>query len=230
MVGTKLIIRGDEYELIGVADFKSQSPEIFIPITRFSDADLKNYPPSVAVEVQEIDQVNQTKEVIKNWLKKEYGPRQNDFDVVTNGFRVEQAERGFKLFRVIMGLIVGISVLVGGVGVMNVMLISVTQRTTEIGLRKALGARRQDIMWQFLAESISISAFGSMCGLLLGVLGTMATIPIIKAITKVPFQASYTWNTIALVSLIAIVVGIVFGTYPALRASRLDPVEAMRRE
>jgi putative ABC transport system permease protein len=230
IIGTKLIIIGVEFELVGVVDFKSQSPELFIPITHFSNADLKTHPPVVAIEVQEIDQVVPAKEFISNWLKEEYATKRKDFDVMTNGFRVEQAERGFKLFRVIMGLIVGISVLVGGVGVMNVMLISVTQRTTEIGVRKALGARRQDIMWQFLAESISISAFGSICGLLVGVLGTMATIPIIKAITKVPFQASYTWNTIALVSLIAIVVGVVFGTYPALRASRLDPVEAMRRE
>jgi putative ABC transport system permease protein len=230
IVGKKITLRGESYEVIGVANLPSKSPEVFVPITHFSARDFKSYPPSVVVEVEEIDQVNPVKEKISVWLKKEYPDKRGDFEVSTNGFRVEQAERGFRLFRVIMGLIVGISVLVGGVGVMNVMLISVTQRTTEIGVRKALGAKRQDIVFQFLAESISISAFGSLCGLILGVLGTMATIPIIRAITKVPFQASYTWNTIAMVSLIAIVVGIVFGTYPALRASRLDPVEAIRRE
>ena len=113
---------------------------------------------------------------------------------------------------------------------MNVMLISVTQRTTEIGVRKALGANRKDIVLQFLAEAVSISTLGSVCGLILGILGTMAIIPIVKAITKVPFQASYTWNKIGLVAVLAILVGVVFGTYPALRASKLDPVEATRRE
>jgi putative ABC transport system permease protein len=230
LVGKNLLMRGENYEVIGVINLSTKSPEVFVPISLFTPTDFKNYPPSVIIEVNEVDQVNPVKEKISDWLKKEYGAKRTDFDIATNGFRVEQAEQGFRLFRVIMGLIVGISVLVGGVGVMNVMLISVTQRTTEIGVRKALGAKRQDIVFQFLAESISISAFGSLCGLILGVLGTMATIPIIRAITKVPFQASYTWNTIAMVSLIAIVVGIVFGTYPALRASRLDPVEAIRRE
>jgi len=230
LIGTSLMFQGERYEVIGVVNQSTKSPEVFVPITLFTPTDFKSYPPLVIIEVNEVDQVNPVKEKISDWLKKEYGAKRADFDIATNGFRVEQAEQGFRLFRVIMGLIVGISVLVGGVGVMNVMLISVTQRTTEIGVRKALGAKRQGIVFQFLAESISISAFGSLCGLILGVLGTMATIPIIRAITKVPFQASYTWNTIVLVSLIAIVVGIVFGTYPALRASRLDPVEAIRRE
>jgi putative ABC transport system permease protein len=129
-----------------------------------------------------------------------------------------------------MGLIVGISVLVGGIGVMNVLLISVTERTAEIGIRKATGANRRDIMLLFLSESITVSAFGSFLGLVLGVLGTMIIIPIIKAITEVPFQAAYTWNTFLVITVLSILVGIIFGTYPAIRASRLNPVEAIRHE
>ena len=129
-----------------------------------------------------------------------------------------------------MGLIVGISVVVGGIGVMNVLLISVTARTREIGIRKAVGANRRHVVLQFLAESIAISGFGSLVGFVVGILGTMAFVPIIKSLTKVPFQAAYTWNTFVLISVIALLIGIVFGTYPALRASRLDPVEAMRHE
>jgi putative ABC transport system permease protein len=163
-------------------------------------------------------------------LKKEFGDHAADLEVVTNDVRLQQAERGFRLFRVIMGLIVGISVVVGGIGVMNVLLISVTQRTSEIGVRKAMGAKRKDILLQFLTESITISSFGSFCGLLLGIFGTMGAIPLIRALTKIPFQASYTWNTIGVVAILALLVGVIFGTYPALRASRLDPVEAMRRE
>jgi putative ABC transport system permease protein len=150
--------------------------------------------------------------------------------ISTNEKRVEQAAKGFRLFRLIMGMIVGISVLVGGIGVMNVLLISVTERTSEIGIRKAVGANKRDIILQFLSESITVSMFGSVIGLILGVLGTMAFVPIIKSITGVPFQVAYTWNTFIVVGILAVVVGIVFGTYPAMRAARLDPVDAIRHE
>jgi len=83
---------------------------------------------------------------------------------------------------------------------------------------------------QFLSESITISALGSTLGLILGVLFTMAAVPIIKHFTKVPFEAAYTLNTLFTISIIAVIVGVVFGTYPAIKASKLDPVEAIRRE
>jgi putative ABC transport system permease protein len=174
--------------------------------------------------------VNPIKEEVAAWLKKTFKDRENDFSIVTNEFRLEQAAKGFLLFKVIMGLIVGISVLVGGIGVMNVLLISVTQRTAEIGVRKAVGANRRDIILQFLAESITVSAFGSFMGVIFGVLISMAAVPIIKAFVEVPFHVAYTWSTFILIAVVSLVIGIVFGTYPALRASRLDPVEAIRRE
>jgi putative ABC transport system permease protein len=114
--------------------------------------------------------------------------------------------------------------------VMNVLLISVTERTAEIGIRKATGANRRDIILLFLTESITISAFGSLLGLVAGVLGTMIIIPIVKMITDIPFQVAYTWNTFIIISIISVLVGVVFGTWPAIRASRLDPVEAIRHE
>jgi len=129
-----------------------------------------------------------------------------------------------------MGMIVGISVLVGGIGVMNVLLISVTERTAEIGIRKAVGASRAHIVQQFLAESITISLVGSLVGLVIGILGTMIVVPVIKSLTAMPFAASYTWNTLIIVTIISVLVGIIFGTYPAMLAARLDPVDAIRRE
>jgi putative ABC transport system permease protein len=216
--------------VIGIAKSKSTNPEIFLPLSKFSQAELKNYPPVMVVEAENLEDIEPIKAALNRSLRKEFGDFANDFELMTNDFRLQQAERGFRLFRVIMGLIVGISVLVGGIGVMNVLLISVTQRTSEIGVRKAMGAKRKDILLQFLTESITISSFGSCCGLLLGIFGTMGAIPIIRALTKIPFQASYTWNTIGVVAILALLVGIIFGTYPAMRASRLDPVEAMRRE
>lgn len=183
----------------------------------------------MVVEADHIEDVNALKRDIESYLMKQFGAK-HDFTVATNSLRVKQAEQGFFLFRVIMGLIVGISVVVGGIGVMNVLLISVTERTTEIGIRKAVGASNRDIVLLFLSESITVSAFGSLLGLIFGVLFTMAVIPIVKAITKIPFQANYTVNTLLIISVIAVVVGIIFGTYPAIRASRLDPVDAIRHE
>jgi putative ABC transport system permease protein len=226
----KLHIHQRQVHVIGIIDDKTDRPEIYLPLTAFTDEELKAYPPSVAFDVENIDDVASVKETIRGWMKREYPNNLDDMELMTHEFRLEQATQGFMLFRVIMGLIVGISVIVGGIGVMNVMLISVTQRTTEIGVRKALGANRRDIVLQFLAEAVSISTLGSVCGLILGILGTMAIIPIVKVITKVPFQASYTWNTIGVVAVLAILVGVVFGTYPAMRASKLAPVEAIRRE
>lgn len=153
-----------------------------------------------------------------------------DFIIITNEQRLSQAAKGFLLFRLIMGLIVGISVLVGGIGVMNVLLIAVTERTVEIGVRKALGAKKRNILWQFLSESITISTFGSLLGLALGILSTLAIILLVKALTDIPFQVAYTWTTFFVIVVVAMVIGVVFGTYPAMRAARLDPVEAIRRE
>ena len=129
-----------------------------------------------------------------------------------------------------MGLIIGLSVLVGGVGVMNVLLISVNERTAEIGLRKAVGAKKGDIRRLFLAESITVSAFGSLVGLVLGAGFAMAAIPIIRFFADVPFSAVLTWNTFFIIASVAILIGVIFGTYPAIKAAKLDPVEALRRE
>jgi putative ABC transport system permease protein len=192
--------------------------------------ELQTSPSEVIFEAQKTEDVLVLKEEISHWLKGNFKDATSDFIILTNNFRLEQAAKGFLLFRVIMGLIVGISVVVGGIGVMNVLLISVTERTAEIGIRKATGASRRDIALLFLAESISVSTFGSLLGLIFGVLGTMVIIPIVKSITKVPFQAAYTWNTFLIISIISMLVGVLFGTYPAIRASRLDPVEAIRHE
>jgi putative ABC transport system permease protein len=229
LVNRKVVFSNDTITVIGVASSsRTSNAELFYPITILSKTQLSEGPPQAMIDAREVTDVQNLKTEIVNWLTKRFGPS-NDFSVATNEFRVEQAAQGFMLFRIIMGLIVGISVLVGGIGVMNVLLISVTERTSEIGVRKAVGANKRDIVLQFLSESITISLFGSLIGLIVGILGTMAFVPIIKSLTKVPFQAAYTLNTLLVISILSVVVGIVFGTYPAVRASRLDPVEAIRR-
>jgi len=206
-----------------------KDPELFYPFGLLSAQELESNPPQLVIEAENVVDIPTLKEDLEKYLRNAFST-EHDFNVSTNQFRVEQAVQGIALFRVIMGLIVGISVVVGGVGVMNVLLISVTERTAEIGIRKAMGATRKDIAMLFLAESIAVSTFGSLLGTIFGILFTMAAVPIVKVVIKIPFQAEYTANTLLLISVLAVIVGAVFGTYPALRASRLNPVEAIRHE
>ncbi|MBL7859614.1 MAG: ABC transporter permease [Cyclobacteriaceae bacterium] len=230
LIGKKIRFENHALTIIGIVpEPLVKSAQIYFPITLLSDVELREHPPMIYFDVKKTEDIPQLKSEIQNWLHHEFGTDDN-FTIQTNDFRIEQATKAFLVFRVVMGLIVGISVLVGGIGVMNVLLISVTERTAEIGIRKATGANKRDIILLFLSESITVSAFGSLLGLVLGVVGTMIIIPIVKAITEVPFQAAFTWNTLVVISIISLLVGIVFGTYPAIRAARLNPVDAIRHE
>jgi putative ABC transport system permease protein len=231
LLGKKVALGQQELTIVGITEADTTRPaQLFFPISLLTQNDLRSMRLDYGLEAGNVKNVPALKEQTLAWIAKNIPNGKEDFEVATNEFRVQQAAQGFLVFRIVMGFIVGISVLVGGIGVMNVLLISVSERTSEIGVRKAVGAKRRDILLQFLSESVTISTFGSLLGLLTGVAGTLVIVPIIKALTKVPFQAAYTWNTFLIISVVAIVVGIVFGTYPAMRAARLDPVEAIRRE
>ena len=124
-----------------------------------------------------------------------------------------------------LGVIAGISLLVGGIGIMNIMLVSVTERTREIGLRKAVGARRANILWQFLTEAIILSSIGGLIGLALGAAGTY-----IISLFSDTLNATVAWNSVALAILFSAAVGLFFGIYPATRAAALNPIDALRYE
>src|SRR4029077_11342053 len=132
-----------------------------------------------------------------------------------------QATNG--IFAVLVG-VVALSLVVGGIVIMNIMLMVVTERTREIGLRKALGARRRDILWQILTESVTLSTFGGLIGTALG----FGLAKIISMVSPLPAIVEV-WSVVLGISVTA-VVGLFFGLYPATRAARLDPIEALRRE
>lgn len=137
---------------------------------------------------------------------------------------LRQAERTKRIFNIVLGAIAAISLLVGGIGIMNIMLASVTERTREIGIRRALGAKRRGIIVQFLIETILLSGAGGVIGVCLGIAipGVITFFAPMKTIVTL-------WSPLIAFSISAMV-GVVFGIYPAIRAANMDPVEALRHE
>jgi putative ABC transport system permease protein len=176
----------------------------------------------VIVQVHRLEEVRSVAEAIRHLL--EYGHARNDYEIVVPLELLRRAERTKQVFNIVLGSIAAISLLVGGIGIMNIMLASVTERTREIGIRRALGARRRDIVLQFLVETVLLSASGGLLGVLLG-----AAIPF--AVSRLAgMKTIITWWSPLLAFSISALVGVVFGLYPALRAARMDPVEALRHE
>ncbi|HEU4559072.1 MAG TPA: ABC transporter permease [Longimicrobium sp.] len=188
-------------------------------------------PRTLVVKATRVEQVDAVRAAAETWLARRHGARwAKDFTVSTARARTEQMKTGFLLFKVFMGSIAAISLLVGGIGIMNVLLASVTERTREIGIRKAVGARRRDIVLQFLSESVAITGSGSLLGLLLGVAVAFGATALMRAYAGAPIHAGLSLSTMVVAALSAIIVGLSFGTYPALRAARMSPIEAIRHE
>jgi len=154
----------------------------------------------------------------------------DDFEVRTGESEIIQFNRVVTIMKIVAGGIAGISLLVGGIGIMNIMLVSVSERTREIGIRKALGAKRSAILWQFLLESTVLCLFGGGLGILLGIGLGAGISTYIKSLTDQPFESIVTPGLMIFAILYSSGIGLFFGVYPAYRASKLDPVEALRYE
>ncbi|MGC8874455.1 MAG: ABC transporter permease [Chloroflexia bacterium] len=149
----------------------------------------------------------------------------NDFTIVTQQDIIEVAGSIINILTIFLGAIAGISLLVGGIGIMNIMLVSVTERTREIGIRKAVGAKRRDILWQFLIEAMVLSVLGGVVGIVLGAVGANSV-----ARLSTELRAILTPGIVLMATGFSAAVGLFFGIYPAMRAASLHPIDALRYE
>ena len=178
-----------------------------------------------------VEDVETAKVHAERFFARRYGMKWRErVNIVANSTRVEQLTQALLVFKILMGAITGVSLLVGGVGIMNVMLAAVIERTREIGVRKAMGARNRDILVQFLAESVTITSTGAALGVLLGLGIAYLAAAIMRMQTQAPVHAAVTFTTILVAAIASVIVGLTFGLYPALRASRLSPIDAIRHE
>jgi putative ABC transport system permease protein len=176
----------------------------------------------VTVAVNSMQNVKRTAEAIDSMLS-QFHPKK-DYAITVPLELLEKAEATKRIFNLVLGSIASISLLVGGIGIMNIMLATVSERTREIGIRRALGAKRRDIIQQFLIETTVMSGSGGIIGVILG----LSVPPLVARLSGIPVVVS-PWSPIV-AFLIAVMTGVVFGVYPARRAALLDPVEALRAE
>jgi putative ABC transport system permease protein len=240
LIGESLRINGQPFRIIGVlkskggSSFGSQDNVVLIPLTT-AQARLFNKTSDdidmLLVQATSSETVNSASDEIANILRLRHRTKigLDDFTIFSQQDFVSTAKTITGVFTIFLGGIAAISLLVGGIGIMNIMLVSVTERTREIGLRKALGARKRDILIQFLTESSLLSLFGGIIGIGLGWLISFI-VGKIAAASGTPFNPLITFNSILLATLFSTAVGLFFGLYPANRAANLEPVEALRYE
>lgn len=205
---------------------------LMMPISTMIDT-LYDEPPSIymVAHASDADKIDEAKDQITAYLRERHkiepdaeGNYTDDFDMTTRKDILGQQQEAAQTFSLLLAAMATVSLVVGGIGIMNVMLVSVTERTREIGVRLAVGARPWDIVSQFLLEAVTISVSGGLAGIVLGIL----SIPLAAALNK--GVALLLPESLPLALGVALLTGIIFGLYPALRAAQLDPLEALRYE
>ncbi len=227
-IGQTIRLKNVPFQVIGVLASKSQEQDDVI-LVPFSTANRRlnsqTYVGQIVVQVTDAKQMDTVQAEITDLLRERHRIKaQDDFTVRNLNNIVQTAQGVTQTLTLLLSGVAAVSLLVGGIGIMNIMLVSVTERTREIGIRSAIGARAKDILAQFLIEAVSLSTVGGVIGILLGIAGAIAVSRFAK------------WNTviapesIVLAFAFAAAVGIFFGYYPARKASQLDPIEALRYE
>jgi putative ABC transport system permease protein len=235
--GQRVLVGGDWYDVVGVAEGRSSrrgrggpirsrdvNRAVFVPLMSL-DRGADPRPDGIdeiVLRVDDAGNVTRSAEVVKAVVRRTSGS--DAFDVIVPREILRQKERTQRIFNVVTGAIAAISLLVGGIGIMNIMLASVAERTREVGIRRAVGASRRDIGAQFLVESSLLTATGGVLGTLLGIFGSFA----IQRLAGWPTALSLEMLLTGLVT--ATAVGLGFGFYPAWEAAHLEPMDALRRD
>lgn len=214
----------DEFEGVKIQDF---SNDIYIPLAtalkKFEPKRFESELDEIVVSLKNADALKASSILISQVLSHIHG-KADDFSIIVPKELLEQNQKTQRIFNIVMSCIAGISLLVGGIGIMNIMLANILERTREIGVRRAIGARQRDIWKQFLIEALTISLLGGLIGIVFG-------FAVSKAVALyAEWSTVVTSSSIALSFGVSAAVGLIFGIYPAIRASRLDPVEALRYE
>ena len=237
-VGKIIRIKKVPFTVIGILDRKGQSPQgtdqddsIFVPL-RTAQRNLvrsqnSNTVGAVIAKAKSEELLAKAEEEINSLLKQRHritGGKEPDFSTRNLSEILAVAEQSSKAMSLLLGAVASISLIVGGIGIMNIMLVSVTERTREIGIRMAIGARTKDILWQFLTEAVLLTMLGGIIGIILGTIGATVVSRILDWPTLISVQS------ITVAFFFSGAVGIFFGFYPARKAAGLNPIDALRYE
>ena len=237
-IGQVVRINQFPFQVVGVLREKGQTTwghdqddVVYVPLTTgqrlLFGAQFPGMVNSIRVQATGSEVLKRAEEEIRQLLRQRHGIRskqEDDFSIRNLTETLSTAEESARVMSILLGAMASISLLVGGIGIMNIMLVSVTERTREIGIRTAVGARARDILWQFLMEAVVLSLIGGMLGVLVGILASR----LIAQYFNWPMLLSL--STLLFSFLFAAGVGIFFGLYPACKAAQLDPIEALRYE
>jgi putative ABC transport system permease protein len=237
LVGRTIRVAGERREVVGVlaAPAGGDEPDVvaFAPLRGgegLLDPSSAPRVPTLRLKAHSIEAVDTLRAEVVNWLAERYGRRMEKLDIVVGTERLHNTRQAMLLSKLLLGLLASLILAVGGIGIMNVLLAAVVERTREIGIRKAVGASRRDIQAQFLVESVTVTTVGSAIGFVGGLVIAVAGTAVFRRITGAGIYPVLHLSTSLIAIGAAVVVGVVFGTYPARRAAALSPIEAIARE
>lgn len=240
-LGQKIKIGDQWFTVVGIMEDKVMSAtgkntdfvvrdlnmDVYIPITtslkRFPRTGFESEISRFTAQVKDPNRIQEAANIIRNTMNRRHN-EVNDFEITIPEALLRQSQQTQRIFNIVMGAIAGISLLVGGIGIMNIMLATVLERTREIGIRRAVGATRRDILGQFLLEAVVLSFTGGLIGILIG-FGMTRIIAMYAH-----WRTLVAWHSIFLAFWVSVAVGIIFGYYPARRAAMKEPIEALRYE